>query len=469
MDLHALLSTVNGILAIGVVLGLCLFVHEAGHFLAAKLFGCNVHEFALGFGPPIFSRTWGETDYRLNVFPLGGYVRIAGMEPGSEAVQGGFHSIPRWQGGVVIVAGVTMNIVLALVVFTLVPLFAGVPDSSDDRVLVRKVLHGEPAEKAGLQPGDEVVAVEGSRHSITIASIDPAGAAARAGLTKTMVIDTVEGESVYLPVSAYTLARNTDRQQVTVGAVDRSVEDISNQLRHLKFPKPPAGGGDDATEATRILEGSWGLEFEDLTTGALVGAIGQRPDQPVDLTIKRDGEVMHLTVPTAVEYARRPVRSPDGTVRTPHRPVGKIGAIVSHPVRKIGITQAIEQGVRSSYQSVMMVVFGVKAMISKEIESGAGGPVAIMAMSAEQAKIGWSAVFNWVGIISANLAIINLAPIPPFDGFRVLLLGYEGVLRRRIDEQKELILTLAGFILIICFVVIITFHDIVNLVRYGTP
>ncbi|MFO7947755.1 MAG: site-2 protease family protein [Armatimonadota bacterium] len=469
MDLYPILSTVNGIVAIVVVLGLCLFVHEAGHFAAAKLFGCRVHEFALGFGPPILKIRRGETEYRLNIFPLGGYVRIAGMEPGAEDVEGGFHSIPRWQGAIVIAAGVFMNMVLAFIVFAFVALSTGVSDPSDGRILVRKVLQGTPAQRAGLLPGDEIIAVNGSRHSMEVQSLDPDGAAAKAGLNSSMMIEAVEDNKVYLPAAAYESARRAEGKTVKVTAIDTSVEDLTRQLRYLELPKPPPGGAEDPDVARNLLEKSWGLGFNELTRAGLVGAISERPEEPVTLTINRDGQTQQVTLTPAVEYARYPVREPNGSVRTPHRAVGRMGTVIGASVRPIGVVEAGKEGMRRSYGAVMMVVFGIKAMLSKHIESGAGGPVAIMAMSAEQARLGWDAVFNWLAIISANLAVINLAPIPPFDGFRILLLGFEGTIKRRIDEQKELILTLAGFVVIICFIVLVTFQDIVNLVRYGTP
>ncbi|MFP3902645.1 MAG: site-2 protease family protein [Armatimonadota bacterium] len=469
MDLYPILSTVNGIVAIIVVLGLCLFVHEAGHFAAAKLFGCRVHEFALGFGPPILHRRRGETDYRLNIFPLGGYVRIAGMEPGAEDVEGGFHTIPRWQGAIILGAGVFMNLLLAFIVFALVAFYTGVSDPSDGRILVRKVMHDTPAQEAGLRSGDELIAINGSRHSIQVASIDPDGAASEVGLSEAMMIETVEGRRVHLPHDAYDAAREAEGETARVSVIDTSVENLSRQLKYLEVPKPPPGGDDDPAEARKLLEESWGLGFRELTQSALIGAITERPDEPVALTIKRDGQIQEITLTPAVEYARYPVREANGTIRTPHRAVGRIGTVIGAPVKKVGVLQASQEGVERSYGAVMMVVFGIKAMISKHIESGAGGPVAIMALSAEQAKMGWDAVFNWLAIISANLAVINLVPIPPFDGFRILLIGFEGTIKRRIDEQKELILTLAGFVVIIFFIVLVTFRDIVNVIRYGTP
>jgi len=115
------------------------------------------------------------------------------------------------------------------------------------------------------------------------------------------------------------------------------------------------------------------------------------------------------------------------------------------------------------------MIKSLQAMLQREISADLGGPIAIMAMTAEQARIGWSAVLSWGGLISANLAIINLLPIPPFDGFHLVMVGWEVVTRRRISERARNAILVLGFVLVLFIFAAFTYKDILNLVRYRTP
>ncbi len=484
MELTGVLSTLNGIAAIVVVLGLCLYFHEAGHFLAAKAFGCKVHDFAFGFGPSLIARKRGETTYRVNIIPFGGYVRIAGMEPGSEAVEGGFHSIPRYQSAIILCAGVTMNVVLAIIMFTIVALWSGVPDPSDDSIIVGKVMPDSPAQRAGLMTGDKIVAIEQCRLSLTLQAVSPSGAAARAGLRPGMVISKFGDTPVHLPIALYRHLLGSSDQQVEIAALDYQAPSLAEQQKIVRLPRPDLPPEADCKRSMRILEKAWGVSFSDLDTNTIVGTIGLRPERPVSVTVLRDGAETGVTVVPTPAWARQAVRDRSGAISTPHTQTGRIGVVLEaarKPVNFIELQRrdkfpyvdvafpALEVGVLGSYGAVRMVGVSLWLIATKQVQGATGGPVAIMAMSAEQARVGWDAVLRWVGIISANLAVINIIPAPPFDGFRVTLLGLEAIIRRRIDAEKDLALTLAGVIVIVIFLLILTSRDILNLIRYGTP
>ena len=469
MELEALLSTLNEIAAVVVVLGLCLYFHEAGHFIAAKAFGCKVHDFAFGFGPSLVAKRLGGTTYRLNAVPFGGYVRIAGMEPGAEAVEGGFHSIPRYQSAIILFSGVAMNVVLAVIMFTIVALWTGVGDPSDDSITIGKVVSGSPAEQGGLLPGDRIVAIEHSRDSLAIESVKSGGAASRAGLKAGMVISAVEGRPVYVPISVYEGAVKSQEGRVEIAALDYTAATLADQQTIIRLPRPKSEQEPKPERTIQLLEEAWGITFAKLDTTAVVGAITMRPNQPVDFTVLRQGAETDVTVTPEAEWARYPIRDRSGTIKAPHVQIGRIGVVLEAARRRVGFGEALVVGSVGSYGAVRMVVESLVLWITKQVQSPAGGPVAIMAMSAEQVKAGWDAVFRWVGIISANLAVINMLPFPPFDGFRLVLIGWEGMIRRRIDAEKELVMTLAGFMVIVISLLILTSRDILNIVRYGTP
>ena len=468
MEWAGLLSILNGLAAMVVVLGLALFCHELGHFMAAKAFNCRVDDFALGFGPSLIAKQHGETTYRLNVIPFGGYVRIAGMEPGTEDVERGFYSIPRYSGAVILLAGVTMNVVLAIVMYSMVALWHGVADPADDSIVVAKVIRDSAAERGGLMVDDVFVRVNDSDRSLRLAAVTPGGPADKAGLRQGMFVQEIGEAQVYLPRTLYELAIKSSTERVRIAALDFTAETLGEQYKVLELPRPQ-GDKADAPRATELLEEAWGVKFGELDNNALVGAITHRPGHPLVFTVLRDGEEVDVKVTPDTEWERYPVRDASGNVAVPHAQVGRIGVVLRRPTVSVGPVAAVTIGALNSYGAVVMVIETLRLIITKQIQDAAGGPVAIMAMSAEQAKIGWYAVLQWVGFISANLAVMNLIPFPPFDGFRLALLGWEGMIRRRINAQADLALTLGGFISIVILLLIITSRDILNLIKYGTP
>jgi regulator of sigma E protease len=150
------------IIAAIIVFGVLISVHELGHFIAAKMVGMRVDEFAIGFGPKIYQSTDKETTYTLRAFPLGGFNRIAGMEPGEENVENGFHTKPLWARMVVILAGVFMNFLLPLILFTGVYAVEGI-ESIVDKPTLGKIIEKEPAAQAGLLSGDEIISINGEK------------------------------------------------------------------------------------------------------------------------------------------------------------------------------------------------------------------------------------------------------------------------------------------------------------------
>ena len=152
------------LLAALIVFGVLITVHELGHFAAAKLVGMQVDEFAIGFGPKLYQTEEKGTVYTLRALPLGGFNRIAGMEPGEENVENGFHTKPLWARMVVILAGVTMNFLLPLLVFFGIFFFHGAETPVNEPVLGRVMDH-QPASDAGLMKGDRIISINGTKLS----------------------------------------------------------------------------------------------------------------------------------------------------------------------------------------------------------------------------------------------------------------------------------------------------------------
>lgn len=469
-----LLGYLNSAAAIAFVLGLCLMFHETGHFLVAKACGMKVEEFAFGFGPSLLRFRRGETLYRFNIFFfIGAYVKIAGMEPGAENVERGFHSKPRWQAFLVIVAGSIANIVLAIIIFTTVTLWTGMPDPNDLGIYVSKTAAGSPAAQAGVQPADRIVAVDGQRFALDIAEVAPQSPAAKAGLRKGLVLDKVGTQDVYTTGELLAELRAARGPTVQVEAIDYQARDLGGQLIKLTLPsvRPlPAAPGKAVTEpaAEAVLKQALGLRFEPLHQGALVGYINQRPAQKVTLTVSRSGQLVELPMTTVSVYGRREGRTDKNMLYSRIVKIGRIGVVLRSATRPAGAVESLKVGVIRTYGAAATVILSIQAMVNKQIEPELSGPVAIMAISAERARIGWDAVLNWCGIISSILAVMNLFPFPPFDGFKAVLLGLEGIMRRRIPAKLETVVSLAGFAVVILLGVVLIFKDSVNQIMYHT-
>ncbi|NPV46867.1 MAG: PDZ domain-containing protein [Armatimonadetes bacterium] len=459
----------NSVAAIVVVFGLCLLLHEFGHFLLAKLFGMRVEEFALGFGKALVSFGRGETRYRLNLIPYGAYVKVAGMEPGGPVVERGFHSRPRWQGALVLVGGSAANLLLAVGLFSAVTLWTGLPDPADSGIYVSKVIPQSPAETAGIQAGDRVLAVDGISHSLQIREVKPGSPADRAGLREGEVLERAGGQEIYLPSELLQALRGAKSGDVKVAAVDYSIPDIGKQQRIVSLRPPAELSRAPAGNATETLQRTLGLTFEPLTQSSLVGYVGNRPNKPVRLSLLRAGQRIELEMVPKPVNVRVGLRDETGALYSRIRPSGRIGVVLRPAMRPAGLGEAVTAGLVRSLESALVVVESVRLMLRREVEAELAGPVAIMAISAEKAKVGWDAVLNWGGMVSAILAVVNLFPIPPFDGFRLVLLGCEAIIRRRVYPKLEWALSIGGFVLVLVMFVALTSKDLANLLRYGTP
>ncbi len=468
--INSIASGAQGVAAVVVLLGACILFHEAGHFALAKLAGMFVQEFAIGFGPSLLGFRVGETLYSVRAIPLGGYVKIAGMDLENREVERGFYTFPRWQGFGVLLAGSVMNVVLAALVFTVIATVSGLPVFPDYTVRISKVLPGTAAESAGLEGGDVVVAIDGISHGLFIEEVRPKGPAAQAGMRPTDLIYQVGSKDVSVPPQALAALRERAGGTAKVKVARYDAEGNITDLPELDI-RVPGEVAEAATEvqAARVLEEVLGVKLAPLDRVATVGYMSDRPGKQVALTVNREGQELAVNVTPRAEWARVAAQDAQGRLSSTHKKVGRIGVVLTGTREKVGAIRGILHGVQRSYEALTMVTYGLHEMIRGRVAPEASGPVGIAAMTAERAKMGWTAVAELLGIISANLAIINLFPIPPFDGFKIVALGIEAIMRRRIKPKQELAVTVAGIALILGLFLVITFKDILNLIVYNTP
>jgi len=420
-----------------VVLGPLVFIHELGHFLVAKGLGIRVKVFSLGFGPRLFGFRRGATDYRVAAIPLGGYVRMAGDESDEERTGAAdeFLSRPRLHRFLVFVAGAAFNVALALVL-TWVVLIAWGEAVSDTYPVVRFVEPGSRAERAGFVQGDRILEIEGRD------ARDP---------------DVEIEEIVMSPDTVREIAFERDGQRRTARL------ETGAEPRHrmgdpgwflIRSDEPPVVGdvldGERAQAAglrpgDRIL-GAEGVE--PIGEARLRGLLKASPETDLVLDVDRDG----VRVPISIRPAEV-----DGE--------GRVGAVFYTPVarRQLGPLAAIPVAVRANVEQSAMLFVVLKKLFRTEISMRAfSGPIEIAQFS--RVAVGDLERFlSFLALLSLQLGILNLLPIPVLDGGHIVILLVESVMRRELSDVVKERVMLAGLIFLLAFFGIILTFDVLKL------
>jgi len=431
-----MIDILTNILSFVFALGVIIFVHELGHLLVAKAFDVRVEAFSLGFGPRIWGFQRGETQYKVSVIPLGGYVKLGGELP--DEVAGDpreFLSKPRWQRILVYLAGPAMNVVLAVLLIAGVFMVGTeVPDLPDIEPVIGTVVEGSAGAEAGLLPGDRVVAVDGKE--------------ADSWSDVSFALMTSPGKPVHLTVER-TVERQAERLEATVvPAADPryGLGDLAG-LYPLALPKITSVEPDGRAAAA-------GLEVDDVllsvggspVTGSrdFVDYIHQHPEQTVVLGIERAGERFEIEVVPA---------DVGGT--------GLIGVGLGF-YQRYGPLEAVVQSVRYNIQIVEQTFQVLGKIFTRQLSAkGAlAGPIEIAAQSGAAARTGFKYLIHLMGFISISIAIVNLLPIPVLDGGQILILLIETVMRRDLSFRIKELVSQFGFVVIILLMLVVIYFDL---------
>ncbi len=347
--------------AAALVLGGCVFVHELGHFIAARLFGVEVKVFSLGFGPRLVGLKRGSTDYRLSLVPLGGYVKMTGESldeetpPEKEAVSFAHQKVGKRLG--IVAAGPLMNFVMAVIIFGVVLFFYGQPTLLPH---VGQVLDGYPAQEAGIKKDDLIVALN-------------------------------------------------DRE---VPTWEEMAELISK------------GGGD-----------------------------------PVKVTVKRGSELKNLTM------VPRMGESSDIFGEKVSKPMIGISPSGQTVIKALGPGQALAGGFVQTWTITKLTWETIVRLIQRRIPlSSVGGPIFIAQAAGQQAKSGWVNLFFFMGLLSVNLGLLNILPIPVLDGGHLFFFGIEAIIRRPVSIKIRERAQQAGLVLLLVFFGFVFYNDILRLI-----
>jgi regulator of sigma E protease len=417
------------------VLGVLIFVHELGHFLVAKRLGVRVLRFQLGFNPTILSFKRGDTEYSIGVIPLGGYVKMAGENPDDERAgrDDEFLSKSKWQRFRVLAAGPTMNILLSIVVLTFVKYRgADVPAYEQQPPIIGQIVDGSAAARGGLRVGDRILSVDGR--------------AVDTWEQLTLTVSTKAHRQVRLGVlrdGAEIAASVTPDAQTKYEVGDLGVmPPMHPQVLSVAPGSPAERAGLQRGDVVLAAAGQ-----PDISRPALIELIKVHDKKPFALTIRRGASMLDVEV------------TPEPTDGVP-----KIGAVLSLlEFRSIEPTlaQAAGMSLAQNWEWTRLIAQTVVGLLTRETPlKQLMGPVAIAELSGGAAELGWIALFNLMAMISLNLGLLNLLPIPVLDGGHIAIMGLEGLFRRDFSMRVKEKLLLAGFVFLLMLMATVIYNDL---------
>jgi regulator of sigma E protease len=430
------------------ILGSAVVLHEFGHFIVAKLFKIRVETFSVGFGPRLFGKKWGHTDYRVSAIPLGGYVKLGGDESNAPLEGAGAQDIPeremyslrpRWQRVMVALAGPAMNILTAMAIPFVGAFMYGVPATPSPTVYYAQ--KGGAADLAGLKPGDRIISFNG---------------------TENPTWDVINGDALLSPGRPLPVVVNRNGQEISLTVIPTTHTENGESAGTLDFI-PDYGGlpvvvvqvnqGSPA-EATGLKENDRFITIggEEVRSSAQVTEyVKNHPDQRIPITLERDGQTMQLTTDDK-------------------RIEGKLGFHVmeKYPLHAATVGSATKYAYDQNLQILRLTgkALGQVFTGQRSVRNTLSGPIGIyQATQKSIEKLGWDGVFGMLGFLSLNLGIFNLLPIPVLDGGAIFLMLIEGLLaliglsisaavRDRIQQ--------VGFVMVLLLMVFVISNDLLK-------
>jgi len=428
----------TSIAAFTFVIGVLVFVHEMGHYLMARRIGIRVLTFSLGFGPKLLTVRRGDTDYCISAIPLGGYVKMAGENP--DDVRSGaddeFLSKTKWERFQVLIMGPTMNIILAFVVMAVV-LYQGadLPAYEEQPPIVGYVMEASPAEQSGIRVGDLILRIGGrpvQTWEELFVTVMPRAereleVVLRRGLQEVTIQVTPEAQT-----------------QFQVG--DLGVVPIMQpQILNVMTGDPADLAGIRPRDVITAVNG------EPITRdNPFVETINANADVALMLTVVRGGQTLKIEVTPALRGN-----------------VGLIGVELSpFEVRTIepGPLQAIQMSFEKNYAWSGLIFQTLGGLLTSETSpKQLVGPLGIAQLSGGAAQIGLVALFTLMAMISLNLGILNLLPIPVLDGGHIFIMALEGLSRRNFSVRIKEKIQLAGFVVLLMLMVTVIYNDLTRI------
>jgi regulator of sigma E protease len=419
------------------VLGFMVLIHEFGHFAVAKWLGVRVEVFSIGFGKRLFGFRRGETDYRIALIPLGGYVKMSGENPVDERTDDPreFMNHSRWHRFLIAIAGPTMNVLLAIVLLTTIYMVHyEYPAVYDEPTTIGWVLKDSAAAKAGFQIGDRITRIEDQQNP-TWEQIDLKEALSPG---QSLSVD-VERNGQILPKTITPEPSGVDQ----IGYAGWAPKENKVMITDLQPDMPAEKAG--LQEGDEILA----LDGKPLPAlAAMVESLEVSKDKPIAITVLRNGQQKTVTVQPVLTQKRYRIG---------------IGSM-QMKVKTLPFKEAFLLSLHENHQNALLILELVKKMAQHKISmKSIEGPIRIGQAAGEAARRkGWTPLMGLTAAISLNLGIFNLLPIPILDGGVIMFLLIEGLMRRDISMNIKERVYQAAFVFLVLFAVMVIYNDLMK-------
>jgi len=442
-------SVLISLVSVVIIIGFMVLIHEFGHYAVAKLLGVRVEQFAIGFGKRLIGFRRGETDYRINAIPLGGYVKMSGENPMDRHSDDPreFVNHSRWHRFLIAIAGPSMNILLAIVLLTGVYMVHYEHAAyMDQPAVVGSVEHNSPAEKAGIKPGDHIIQVDGVSNP-TWEQVEM-----KQLVSANQPLPFVVQRGAEQILGTVVPSAGNSEQPASAGWVPN----VPLVIGDIEANMPAAKAG--LKEGDRILA----IDGQPVPSiQAMIDSLQHTKDKPIQVAAARGGQQLNFSVvPVLAETPGAPEKH------------YRLGFRNSYPitVTRLSLPEAFNQSIgRNRKLSTMILELVGRLVQHKASLKDVSGPIGIAQQAGAAAQQGWMPVLELTAGISLNLGIFNLLPIPIMDGGVILLLFIEALMRRDISLPIKERNYQAAFVFLVLFAAVVIYNDIVKTLGTRLP
>jgi len=430
------------IIAIIFVFSVIVVIHELGHYLAARWMGVRVEKFSIGFPPSVYSRKVGDTTFSIGAIPLGGFVKMAGfidesMDQNTSGAPDEFNSKPVWRRVIIIVAGVIMNLILAVVIMSTLNYVEG------ERIIpyttVGWVGEGGIAQKIGLQKNDRIISING----VQVATWNDIGNTFIDNLGNDITFEVERNGSIrYLQYPKEWFSQEKAELLDIAPIFPAKVGEINVDMPAYKVGLKK---GDEIITLAGVPVKNW----EEMTE-----IIRQFPNQEIAIQWRRENQINEGFIKPEAFEEKTPS---EGMIE-----VGKIGIGQYYEHRDVGLLRAINNGFSNTYNLIVLNIRAIYWVLSgtKSAKEVIGGPIMIAKMAGDAAQAGWTYLWYLIAALNAMLAFFNILPIPALDGGHLFFLILEGIMGRPLSTKARVRVQQIGMALLLTFLVFILYVDL---------